>query len=91
MRILADPKARTEVRAEAAQALGIMQITRPCPTSISRLVAYAASSLPPSSVTRSSPVTPRRARLSTQTKAEYLTSHPGRPALPGVRGPAGRT
>ena len=45
MRILADPKARTEVRAEAARALGMMQITTAVPDYNSPLVAYAAAQL----------------------------------------------
>jgi hypothetical protein len=45
MRILADPKARTEVRAEAARALGMMQITTAVPDYNFPLVAYAAAQL----------------------------------------------
>ncbi len=45
MRILADPQARTEVRAEAARALGMMQITQAVPNYNYGLVAYAAGQL----------------------------------------------
>jgi hypothetical protein len=45
MQILADPKARTEVRAEAARALGMMQITTAVPGYNFPLVAYAAAQL----------------------------------------------
>ena len=45
MRILTDPKARTEVRAEAARALGLMQITTAVPGYNFPLVAYAAAQL----------------------------------------------
>jgi len=45
MRILADPKARTEVRAEAARALGMMQISTAVPGYNFPLVAYAAAQL----------------------------------------------
>ncbi|MGB0069383.1 MAG: hypothetical protein WBQ11_15290 [Isosphaeraceae bacterium] len=45
MRILTDPKARTEVRAEAARALGMMQITKAVPGYNFPLVAYAAAQL----------------------------------------------
>ncbi len=45
MQVLADPKARTEVRAEAARALGMMQITTAVPGYNFPLVAYAAAQL----------------------------------------------
>ena len=45
MRMLTDPKARTEVRAEAARALGMMQITTAVPGYNFPLVAYAAAQL----------------------------------------------
>ncbi len=45
MRILADPKARTEVRAEAARALGMMQVTTAVPNYNFPLVAYATAQL----------------------------------------------
>jgi hypothetical protein len=45
MRILADPKARPEVRAEAARALGMMQITTAVPSFNYPLVAYATAQL----------------------------------------------
>ena len=45
MRILADPKARPDVRAEAARALGMMQITNAVPKYNFSLVAYAAAQL----------------------------------------------
>jgi len=45
MQLLADPKARNEVRAEAAKALGFMQITQVVPSFNFGLVAHAASGL----------------------------------------------
>jgi hypothetical protein len=45
MRILADPKARPEVRAEAALALGMMQITSAVPDYNFGLIAHAAAGL----------------------------------------------
>jgi hypothetical protein len=45
MRILADPQARAEVRAEAAKALGYMQITSAVPNFNFALVAHAATRL----------------------------------------------
>jgi hypothetical protein len=45
MQVLADPKARTDVRAEAARALGMMQITTAVPGYNFPLVAYAAAQL----------------------------------------------
>jgi hypothetical protein len=45
MRILADPKARSDVRAEAARALGMMQITNAVPNYNFGLIAYAAAGL----------------------------------------------
>jgi hypothetical protein len=45
MRILVDPQAKTEVRAEAARALGMMQITQAVPNFNYALVAFAAGQL----------------------------------------------
>jgi hypothetical protein len=45
MRILADPQARPEVRAEAARALGMMQITQAVPDYNYGLIAHAAGQL----------------------------------------------
>ncbi len=45
MRILADPKSRSEVRAEAAQALGMMQISNAVPNYNFPLIAHAAAQL----------------------------------------------
>jgi hypothetical protein len=45
MRILADPNARPEVRAEAARALGMMQISSAVPGFNYTLIAYAAAQL----------------------------------------------
>ncbi|MGC8641824.1 MAG: hypothetical protein ACP5XB_18310 [Isosphaeraceae bacterium] len=45
MRILADPKARPDVRAEAVHALGMMQITNAVPSYNFSLIAYAAAQL----------------------------------------------
>jgi hypothetical protein len=45
MRVLADPKARPDVRAEAARALGMMQITAAVPNFNFGLIAYAAAGL----------------------------------------------
>ena len=45
MRILTDPKARSDVRAEAVHALGMMQITNAVPKYNFSLIAYAAAQL----------------------------------------------
>ena len=45
MRVLADNKARSEVRAEAARALGMMQISTAVPNYNFPLIAYAAAQL----------------------------------------------
>ena len=90
MRILTDPKARTEVRAEAARALGMMQITTAVPGYNFPLVAYAAAQL--------------AARVGDQIVASYSADKgdtserdeggipdrsPRRPGLPGIRGTGG--
>jgi hypothetical protein len=74
MRILADPKARSEVRAEAARALGLMQITAAVPGYNFPLVAYAAAQLAARLgdqilATYSSD----KGKPLNETKAEYLT------------------
>ena len=92
MRILADPKARPEVRAEAAKALGMMQITSAVPSFNYTLVAYAAAQLAAQlgdqvaasySADKGTPLN--------ATKAEYLTSLLAGPVHPGLRGPGGGT
>jgi hypothetical protein len=75
MRLLTDPRARSEVRAEAARALGLMQITAAVPGYNFPLVAYAAGQLAARvgdqilATYSSEKGTPLNA-----TKAEYLTS-----------------
>ena len=90
MRTLTDPKARTEVRAEAARALGLMQITTVVPDGNFPLVAYAAAQL--------------AAHVGDQIVASYSADKgtplerieggipdrtPGRPGLSGIRGTGG--
>ena len=90
MRILADPKARTEVRAEAARALGMMQITTAVPDYNSPLVAYAAAQLAARvgdqivasySADKGTPLN--------ATKAEYLTALLVGPVYQAFEGQAG--
>ncbi len=90
MRILADPKARTEVRAEAARALGMMQITTAVPGYNSPLVAYAAAQLAARvgdqivasySADKGTPLN--------ATKAEYLTALLVGPVYQAFEGQAG--
>ena len=90
MRILADPKARTEVRAEAARALGMMQITTAVPGYNFPLVAYAAAQLAARvgdqivasySADKGTPLN--------ATKAEYLTALLVGPVYQAFEGQAG--
>jgi hypothetical protein len=90
MRILADPKARTEVRAEAARALGMMQITTAVPGYNFPLVAYAAAQLAAQvgdqivasySADKGKPLN--------ATKAEYLTGLLVGPVYQAFEGQAG--
>lgn len=90
MRILADPKARTEVRAEAARALGMMQITAAVPGYNFPLVAYAAAQLAAHvgdqilasySADKGTPLN--------ATKAEYLTGLLVGPVYQAFEGQAG--
>ncbi|MBV8127399.1 MAG: hypothetical protein JO114_06980 [Planctomycetaceae bacterium] len=90
MRILADPKARTEVRAEAARALGMMQITTAVPDYNSPLVAYAAAQL--AAWVGDQIVASYSADKGTPlnaTKAEYLTALLVGPVYQAFEGQAG--
>jgi hypothetical protein len=90
MRILADPRARTEVRAEAARALGLMQITAAVPGFNFPLVAHAAAQLAASvgdqilATYSSDKGTPLN-----ETKAEYLTALLVGPVYQAFEGRAG--
>jgi len=73
MQFLADPKARNEVRAEAARALGYMQITQVVPSYNFGLVAFAASALAAQLGDQIAASYSDKAALN-QVKAEYLVA-----------------
>jgi len=90
MRILTDPKARTEVRAEAARTLGMMQITAAVPGYNYLLIAYATAQLAAQvggqilanySADKGKPLN--------ATKAEYLTTLLVGPIYQAFEGQAG--
>jgi hypothetical protein len=75
MRFLADPDARLEVRAEAARALGLMQITTTAvPKFNYSLVAHGAGQLAAELGTRINALYPDTKTLDNPTKAKYLTA-----------------
>jgi hypothetical protein len=74
MRILADPKARPDVRAEAARALGTMQITNAVPSFNFNLVAYAAAQLAAQVGDQIVASYTEKGSAINATRAEYLTS-----------------
>jgi len=90
MRILADPKARSEVRAEAARALGMMQITSAVPGYNFPLVAYAAAQLAARLGDQIvATYSADKAKPLNATKAEYLTGLLVGPVYQAFEGQAG--
>ena len=91
MRILADPRARADVRAEAVHALGMMQITNAVPHFNYNLVAYAAAQLAAEIGDQIVASFTKKAPAINPTKAEYLTGvlvgpiHQAFDGQPGVR------
>lgn len=74
MRILADPKARADVRAQAAHALGMMQISNAVPKFNFSLIAYAAAQLAAEIGDQIVASYTEKGPAINATRAEYLTS-----------------
>jgi len=91
MRFLADPEARLEVRAEAARALGMMQINSAVSTYNFALPAYGAGQLAAELATRINALYPNTPKiLDNPTKAKYLTAMLVGPVYQAFDGIAGQ-